>query len=151
MADFSPSPFSVPFWISPNPRFPCFSSFRGFRQSSTEHLVCSCLSCLRRFFVLVISVVFVKCDPHANHRFRSTRLKLFAGINYFGITPPLKNILSFLSLLFLFFSLRGFSCFLHCPFFCRHFRGSVGIRNPCFLGGFSLPFFPKEQGKEGHT
>ena len=34
------------------------------------------------------------------------------------------------------------------PFFSRDFRGSVGIENPCFFGGFPC-LFPKKQGKEG--
>ena len=34
------------------------------------------------------------------------------------------------------------------PFFSRDFRGSVGITNPCFFGGFPC-LFPKKQGKEG--
>ena len=34
------------------------------------------------------------------------------------------------------------------PFFSRDFRGSVGIKNPCFFGGFPC-LFPKKQGKEG--
>ena len=34
------------------------------------------------------------------------------------------------------------------PFFSRDFSGSVGIKNPCFLGGFP-GHFPKKQGKEG--
>ena len=32
------------------------------------------------------------------------------------------------------------------PFFSRDFRGSVGIRNPCFFGGFPC-LFPEKQGK----
>ena len=61
------------------------------------------------------------------------------------------------SFLFLVFFLE-FLVFLPCeaflvflsvvPFFSRDFRGSIGIKNPCFFGGFSLPF-PKKQGKEG--
>ena len=34
------------------------------------------------------------------------------------------------------------------PFFSRDFRGSAGIKNPCFFGGFPCRF-PKKQGKEG--
>ena len=34
------------------------------------------------------------------------------------------------------------------PFFSRDFGGSVGIKNPCFFGGFPC-LFPKNQGKEG--
>ena len=34
------------------------------------------------------------------------------------------------------------------PLFSRDFRGSVGIKNPCFVGGFPC-LFPKKQGKEG--
>ena len=34
------------------------------------------------------------------------------------------------------------------PFFSRDFRGSVGIKNPCFFCGFPC-LFPKKQGKEG--
>ena len=48
--------------------------------------------------------------------------------------------LSFLSLFFwnsLFFPLRGIPCFLSVfPFFSRDFRGSAGIKNPCFFGEF---------------
>ena len=43
-----------------------------------------------------------------------------------------------------FFSLRGFPCsFDRFPFFSRDFRGSVGIKNPCFFGGFPC-LFPKK-------
>ena len=52
----------------------------------------------------------------------------------------------------------GIPCFLPCKeflvflsvfrFFSRDFRGSVGIKNPCFFWWFSLPF-PKKEGKEG--
>ena len=34
------------------------------------------------------------------------------------------------------------------PFFSKDFRGSVGIKNPCFFRGFPC-LFPKKQGKEG--
>ena len=43
--------------------------FRDFRYSSTQTLVCSCLSVFVVFVVFVISVVFAKGDPHTNHRF----------------------------------------------------------------------------------
>ena len=40
---------------------------------------------------------------------------------------------------------RGFPCFLSVfPFFSRDFRGSAGIKNPCFFGG-SPCRFPKKQ------
>ena len=35
------------------------------------------------------------------------------------------------------------------PFFSRDFRGSVGIKNPCFFGGFSLSFSQKT--RKGRT
>ena len=48
----------------------------------------------------------------------------------------------------------SFPCFLECeeflvfsnvfPFFSRDFRGSVGIKNPCFFGGFPC-LFPKNK------
>ena len=48
-----------------------------------------------------------------------------------------------------FFFLRGIPCFLSVfPFFSKDFRGSAGIRNPCFSGSFPC-LFPKKQGKEG--
>ena len=62
--------------------------------------------------------------------------------------------LSFLSLFFL-----EFLVFSPCeeplvflivfPFFSRDFRGSVGIKNPCFFWWFSLPFSKKNKEKEG--
>ena len=61
--------------------------------------------------------------------------------------------LSFLSLFFwislFFFPCEEFLVFLSVfPFFSRDFRGSVGIKNPCFFGGFPR-VFQKKQGKEG--
>ena len=61
--------------------------------------------------------------------------------------------LSFLSLFFLeflvFWPCKDFLVFLSVfPLFSRDFRGSVGIKNPCFFGGFPC-HFPKKQGKEG--
>ena len=48
-----------------------------------------------------------------------------------------------------FFPLRGIPCFFErFPFFSRDFGGSVGIKKPCFFGGFPC-LFPKNQGKEG--
>ena len=48
-----------------------------------------------------------------------------------------------------FFSLRGIPCFFErFSLLSRDFRGSVGIQNPCFFGGFPC-LFPKKQGKEG--
>ena len=50
--------------FTPDSRGFCdFRGFRDFRESSAQLLVCSCLSCRRRF------VIFLKGDPHANHRF----------------------------------------------------------------------------------
>ena len=62
--------------------------------------------------------------------------------------------LSFLSLFFwnsLFFSPARNSLFFLIVFlsFSRDFRGSVGIKNPCFFGGFLCLFPKKKQGKEG--
>ena len=64
-----------------------------------------------------------------------------------------KRALSFLSLFFLeflvFFPFEEFLVFSSVfPFFSRDFRGSVGIKNPCFFGRFPC-LFSKEQGKEG--
>ena len=52
----------------------------------------------------------------------------------------------------------GIPCFFPCedflvflsifPFFSRDFRGSAGIKNPCFFGGFPRRF-PRKQEKEG--
>ena len=57
--------------------------------------------------------------------------------------------LSFLSLFFgipCFFPLRGIPCFFErFPFFSRDFRGSVGIKNPCFFGGFPCLFGVSEK------
>ena len=58
---------------------------------------------------------------------------------------PFLVLLEFLD----FFPCEEFLAFLSVfPFFCRDFRGSVGIKNPCFFGGFPC-LFPKKQGKEG--
>ena len=44
-----------------------------------------------------------------------------------------------------FFSLRGFPCFFTVfPFFSRHFRGLVRIKNPCSSAGFPC-LFPKNK------
>ena len=50
----------------------------------------------------------------------------------------------------LFFLLARISLFFRAffVFFSRDFRGLVGIKNPCFFGGFPC-LFPKKQGKEG--
>ena len=52
---------------------------------------------------------------------------------------------------FLVFPLRGILLFLSVfPFFSRDFKGSAGIRNPCFLvGGFPCLFPAKKEG-QGH-
>ena len=54
----------------------------------------------------------------------------FFGIPFFS---PCEDFLVFLTVF---------------PFFSRDFRGSEGIKNPCFFGGFPC-LFPKKQGKEG--
>ena len=64
---------------------------------------------------------------------------------------PVLPFLVFLKFLVFFFPLRGIPCFFFWAFFpsfSRDFRGSVGIKNPCFFGGFPC-LFPKKQGKEG--
>ena len=90
-------------------------------------------------------------------QFGSVRLRFGDGtvqaVPVFVLAVPLQKgfsvfPLSFPSLFFLeflvFFSSRGCPVFLSVfPFFSRDFRGSVGIKNPCFFGGFSLPF-PKK-------
>ena len=66
-------------------------------------------------------------------------------------TLPSFPVLPFLVFLeFLVFSpCEEFLVFLSVfPFFSRDFRGSAGIKNPCFFGGFPCNF-PKKQGKEG--
>ena len=46
------------------------------------------------------------------------------------------------------FSLRGFLVFVSLfPFFSCHFRGSVGVKNLCFLGGFPRFFFLSKIGR----
>ena len=62
------------------------------------------------------------------------------GCNTSFCVNSLQKSLSFLVLFFeflFFFSLRGFPCFL------------VGINNPCFWGGFPLPFPIKNKGRTG--
>ena len=50
-----------------------------------------------------------------------------------------------------FLSLRGCLVFLTVfPFFSRDFRGSVGIKNPCFFGGFPC-LFSKKKARKGRT
>ena len=62
--------FGEPVVCTPDSRgFRHFRGFHTFRKSSTQLLVCCCLSSLHRFVVSVISAVFVKGDPHVNHRF----------------------------------------------------------------------------------
>ena len=65
------------------------------------------------------------------------------------IIYPVLPFLVFLEFLG-FFLLRGFSSFFLSvfPFLSRDFKGSVGIKNPCFIGGFPWRS-PKKQGKEG--
>ena len=48
---------------------------------------------------------------------------------------------------FLFSFLRNSFLFSVFPFFPKDFRGSLGIKNPCFFGGFPCRV-PKKQGKE---
>ena len=61
---------------------------------------------------------------------------------------PVLPFLVFLEFL-VFFCCEDFLVFL-CVFrfFSRDFRGLVGIKNPCFFGGFPCRF-PKKKGKEG--
>ena len=69
------SPWFAP-WISVG--FRHFCGLRDFRQSSTQLLVCSCLSCFLRFCRFRDFRRFRETpDPHANHRFRNTRLYSF--------------------------------------------------------------------------
>ena len=59
------------------------------------------------------------------------------------------SFLVFFEFLVFFFCCEDFLVFLSVfPFFSRDFRGSVGIKNPCFFGGFPCRL-PKKQGKEG--
>ena len=52
---------------------------------------------------------------------------------------------------FLAFPLPGIPCFLSVfPFFSKHFRCSVRMKNPCFLGGFPC-HFQKKRGKEDQS
>ena len=61
---------------------------------------------------------------------------------------PVLPFLVFLEFL-VFWPCKEFLVFLSVfPFFSRDFRGSVGIKIPCFFGGFPC-HFPKKQGKEG--
>ena len=63
--------------------------------------------------------------------------------NYFPDLP----VFVFLEFLAFFLS-KEFLVFLRVfPFFSKDFRGSLRIKNPCFLGGFPCRF-PKKQGKE---
>ena len=62
---------------------------------------------------------------------------------------PVLPFLVFWNSLFFFSPCEEFLVFSSVfPFFSRDFRGSVGIKNPCFFGGFPC-LFPKKQGKEG--
>ena len=68
---------------------------------------------------------------------------------------PLYPVLPFLvflvnSLFFFFCPCEEFLVFSSVfPFFSRDFWGLVGIKNPCFLGGFPCLLPQKRQGKEG--
>ena len=74
--------------------------------------------------------------------------KFFSNLNVV-ISNPVLPFLVFLEFL-VFFPCEDFLVFLSVfPFFSRDFRGSVGIKNPCFFCWFSLPFSKKKQGKEG--
>ena len=72
----------------------------------------------------------------------------FPKISSYKRKNPVLPFLVFLEFL-VFFCCEDFLVFLSVfPFFSRDFRGSVGIKNPCFFGGFPCRF-PKKQGKEG--
>ena len=65
------------------------------------------------------------------------------------ILPFLCSFFFWNSLFFSPFSFWDFLVFLTVfPFFSRDSRGSAGIKNPCFFGGFPC-LFPKNKGKEG--
>ena len=80
-------------------------------------------------------------------RFKNARVeKLFK--HSYTVKCPVLPFLAFLEFL-AFFPCEEFLVFLSVfPFFSRDLGGSVGIKNPCFLGGFPC-LFPKKQGKEG--
>ena len=69
-------------------------------------------------------------------------------IRQFPVLPFLVFLLEFL----VFFPPARNSFFFSSvfPFFSRDFRGSAGIKNPCSLRWFSVPFSNKKQGKEDH-
>ena len=61
---------------------------------------------------------------------------------------PVLPFLVFFEFL-VFFPCEEFLVFLSVfPFFSRDFRGSVGIKNPCFLGGFPCDFQKNKERKD---
>ena len=70
-----------------------------------------------------------------------------APLTLLGSFRPDLPFLAFLEFLAFFLSKEFLAFFSVFPFFPRDFRGSLGIKNPCFLGGFPCRF-PKKQGKE---
>ena len=80
---------------------------------------------------------------------RKLAARILGPLNPLNISTkfPLLPFLVFLEFL-VFFPCEEFLVFLSVfPFFSRDFRGSAGIKNPCFFGGFPGNF-PKKQGKE---
>ena len=78
---------------------------------------------------------------------RPSTTRLLRG-SFASISAPCPSFPCFLEFL-VFFLCEEFLVFLSVfPCFSRDFRGSVGIQNPCFFGGFP-GHFPKKQGKEG--
>ena len=72
-------------------------------------------------------------------------MKRLPMIALFPVLPLLAFLVEFLVFFFFSFPLRGFLFFLSVfPFFSREFRGSAGIKNPCFFGGFPC-HFPKKK------
>ena len=90
-----------------------------------------------------LRILFLVCRGPLRSQERAENCRL-------GLVPcPVLPFLVFLEFL-VFFPCEEFLVFSSVfPFFSRDFRGSVGIKNPCFFGGFPCLFPKKKQGKEG--
>ena len=98
----------------------------------------------------ILAISFAK--PFAFATSQRTIRSFLLEIWWFKFASDHYPVLPFLVFLeFLVFSpSEDFLVFLSVfPFFSRDFRGSVGIKNPCFFGGFPLPF-PKKT-RKGRT
>ena len=97
----------------------------------------------KRFWFSVLAVPLQKGLSVFQHGLTEKTTGHCLLFGQFLFLHPVLPFLVFLEFL-VFFSCEEFLFFLSVfPFFSRDFRGSAGIKNPCFWGWFSLPSNPK--------